>query len=199
MYLFCDTKCRAAEVQLQVQVVLGVEICLESQEPSHQTAPGGWGNAFLQATADRSRVPLLFQPSLKATKVSRIKLLKLPDLLQTMKEIVPAQKEQKYGGIKLWRCLTCIGRETAEMRMVPAPPNGEHQSNPVNNTRHVRGPAFRGHPTSRSQASATSTTQAGTPGEMVGTSSIWPNSGGGRGVAQTPRVSSFMRRKSLSC
>lgn len=41
MYLFCDTKCRAAEVPLQVQVVLGVEIRLESQEPSHQTAPGG--------------------------------------------------------------------------------------------------------------------------------------------------------------
>lgn len=120
VYLFCDTKCRAGEVQLQVQVVLGVEIGLESQEPSHQTAPGGWGNAFLQATADRSRVPLLFRPSLKATKVSRIKLLKLPDLLQTMKEIVPAQKEQKYGGVKL-RCLTCIGREIAEMRMVRAP------------------------------------------------------------------------------
>lgn len=109
-----------------MQVVLGMEIRPESQEPPQQTALGGWGNAFSQATADGGRASLLFRPSLKAAKVSRIKLLKLPGLLQTMKEIVPAQKEQKYRGIKLWRCFICIGRETAEMRMVPAPPYGEH-------------------------------------------------------------------------
>lgn len=97
------------------------------------------GNACLQATADRDRVSLLSRPSLQVTEVSRITLLKLPPLLQTMKEMVSAQKEQKYRGIKLWRCFTWIGRETAEMRMVPAPPNDEPLSHPVNTTRRVRG------------------------------------------------------------
>lgn len=39
-------------------------------------------------------------------------------------------------------------------------------------------------PTSRSQASATSITHVGTPGEMVWASSIWSSRGDGKGVAQ---------------